>query len=78
MTTPNERQPIYDICEQNGIGVMTGVFDVILDRGNVDVERVLAYLRSNDSDAFHIYEGWIARAIDALSDEIESFNPPPE
>jgi hypothetical protein len=65
-----EREPIYRICQEEGIGIMVDVFDIILDRDEATVEQIVAFLDDGDRHVFALYENFIAPGIDRLSDYI--------
>ena len=58
---------VKTICKEAGLGMMRGVFDVLLDREAITYPKVLTL---TGDDVYELYESHIGPAIDGIQDEI--------
>ena len=57
------RDHLYEISKDAGLGMMTGIFDVLMDREEVPEERLLAL---DESDVTEFYESMIGPVVDRI------------
>ena len=68
------REDVHARCNEEGLAMMGGVFDVILDREQVTPDQVMEYI-DRMGGVEMVYEGFVVRTIDSLSNEIQTSEP---
>lgn len=72
---PNPREQLHHVCKTAGIQIMSDVFDIIIDRDEATLEQILAFLDDGDHDPVALYETFIVKGINRLSDSIQEVTP---
>lgn len=66
----SSRAAIRTLCEDEGIAIMADVFDIILDRGEIEAEVIMEWLEDDSTGPYTVYEDYIVRGINRLEDDL--------